>query len=60
MPYKVNEKCRHRIPKACYRVKNWYSYDAALRRRGDLKVLVTPAASQWQAPPTTAIFSDCD
>ena len=41
MPYKVNEKRRHRIPKARYRVQNWREYDAALRRRGDLTVWVT-------------------
>jgi hypothetical protein len=23
MPYKINEECRHRIPKARYRVTNW-------------------------------------
>jgi transposase len=51
MPYKVNEKRRHRIPKARYRVKNWHSYDAALRRRGDLTVWVTPAAMAAWAPP---------
>jgi hypothetical protein len=26
MPYKVNEKHRHRIPKARYRVQNWQDY----------------------------------
>ena len=51
MPYKVNEKRRHRIPKARYRVKNWRSYDAALRRRGDLTVWVTPAAMAAWTPP---------
>jgi hypothetical protein len=51
MPYKVNEKRRHRIPKARYRVKNWHSYDAALRRRGDLTVWVTPAAMAAWTPP---------
>ncbi|EIM26446.1 hypothetical protein MicloDRAFT_00029950 [Microvirga lotononidis] len=44
MPYKVNEKRRHKIPKARYCVQNWRDYDAALRRRGDLTVWVTPAA----------------
>jgi transposase len=44
MPYKANEKHRHKIPKVRYRVKNWRDYDAALRRRGDLTVWVTPAA----------------
>ena len=51
MPYKVNEKRRHRIPKARYRVKNWRSYDAALRRRGGLSVWVTPAAMAAWTPP---------
>jgi hypothetical protein len=51
MPYKVNEKRRHRIPKARYRVQNWRDYDAALRRRGDLTVWVTPAAMAAWTPP---------
>ena len=51
MPYKVNETRRHKIPKARYRVKNWHSYDAALRRRGDLTVWVTPAAMAAWTPP---------
>ena len=51
MPYKVNEKRRHKIPKARYRVKNWRDYDAALRRRGDLTVWVTPAAMAAWTPP---------
>jgi hypothetical protein len=51
MPYKVNEKRRHKIPKARYRVQNWRDYDAALRRRGDLTVWVTPAAMAAWTPP---------
>jgi hypothetical protein len=51
MPYKVNQERRHRIPKARYRVKNWRDYDAALRRRGDLTVWVTPAAMAAWTPP---------
>ena len=51
MPYKVNEKRRHKIPKARYRVQNWREYDAALRRRGDLTVWVTPAAMAAWTPP---------
>jgi hypothetical protein len=50
MPYKANDKRRHKIPKARYRVQNWRAYDAALRRRGDLTVWVTPAAlAAWTA-----------
>ncbi|WP_190242292.1 transposase, partial [Bradyrhizobium algeriense] len=51
MPYKVNEERRHKIPKARYRVQNWRDYDAALRRRGDLTVWVTPAAMAAWTPP---------
>jgi transposase len=51
MPYKVNEKRRHKIQKARYRVQNWREYDAALRRRGDLTVWVTPGAiAAWKPP----------
>ncbi|WP_338105667.1 IS5 family transposase [Microvirga tunisiensis] len=39
------------MPKARYRVKNWRDYDAALRRRGDLTVWVTPAAMAAWTPP---------
>jgi transposase len=51
MPYKINEECRHRIPKARYRVTNWRDYDAAQRRRGDLTVSATPAAMAAWSPP---------
>jgi transposase len=51
MPYKINEPRRHKIPKARYRVENWASYDAALRRRGDLAVWVTPEAIAAWTPP---------
>ncbi|MBO1910166.1 IS5 family transposase [Microvirga sp. 3-52] len=51
MPYKVNEKRRHKIPKARYRVQNWRDYDAALRRRGDLTLWVTPAAMAARTSP---------
>src|SRR5215217_3843117 len=53
MPYKVNQQHRHKIPKARYRVQNWREYDAALRRRGDLTVWVTPAAMASWTPPRT-------
>ncbi|CAO3430072.1 Mobile element protein [Azospirillum endophyticum] len=51
MPYKANENRRHKIPKACYRVENWAAYDAALRRRGDLTIWVTPEAIAAWTPP---------
>jgi len=34
MPYRFNEPCRHKIPRARYRVQNWPEYDRALQRRG--------------------------
>ena len=51
MSYKINQDRRHKIPKARYRVKNWRDYDAALCRRGDLTVWVTPAAMAAWTPP---------
>ena len=54
MPFKANDKHRHKIPRARYRVKNWRDYDAALRRRGDLTVWVTPAALAAWTPPAAA------
>ena len=64
MPYKHNEPCRHRIPKARYRVENWQEYDAALRDRGSLTVWVTPEAiAAWHPaktgrPGRSAHYSD--
>ena len=58
MPFKANDKHRHKIPRARYRVKNWRDYDAALRRRGDLTVWVTPAALAAWTPPRTAAAGD--
>ncbi len=53
MLYKANEPRRHKIPKVRYRVANWAAYDAALRRRGDLTIWVTPEAiAAWTLPPT--------
>jgi hypothetical protein len=51
MPYKLNEKRRHRIPRTRYRATNWRESDAALRQRGDLTVWVTPAAMATWTPP---------
>ncbi|WP_376967668.1 IS5 family transposase (plasmid) [Azospirillum sp. A26] len=53
MPYKANESRRHKIPKARYRVENWAAYDAALRRRGDLTIWVTPEAIATWTPPAS-------
>ncbi len=53
MPYKANEPRRHKIPKARYRVENWSAYDAAMRRRGDLTIWVTPEAFATWTPPAS-------
>jgi transposase len=53
MPYKFNDRRRHKIPKARYRVTNWPEYDAALVRRGSLTVWLTEEALlAWHAPAT--------
>ncbi len=51
MPFKHNASRRLDIPRARYRVTNWPSYEAGLRRRGDLTFRVDGAALVgWQAP----------
>ncbi len=51
MPFKHNAARRHRIPRARYRVMNWRTYEAGLRRRGDLTFWVDETAlGGWQAP----------
>jgi len=52
MLYKANE-ARRKIPKARYRVEHWAAYDAALRRREDLTLWVTPEAIAAWTPPVT-------
>lgn len=51
MPYKANGSRRHKIPKVRYRVENWASYDAALRRRRDLKIWVSSETITVWTPP---------
>ena len=51
MPFKFNASHRHRIPRARYKVTNWPSYEAGLRRRGDLTFWAEEAAlAGWHAP----------
>jgi hypothetical protein len=53
MPYKFNERRRHKIPAARHRVTNWPEYDTALVRRGSLTVWSTEeTVSAWHAPTT--------
>ncbi|MBB3166686.1 hypothetical protein FHS25_007205 [Rhizobium laguerreae] len=51
MPYKHNADRRHHIAKMNFRVTNWPEYEAGLRRRGSLKLWMTPEAlAGWHAP----------
>ena len=40
MPHKFHASRRHEIPKTGYAVKNWPTYEAALRQRGDSRVWI--------------------
>src|SRR5215469_12522536 len=52
MPFKFNATRRHRIPRARYRGRNWPTYEAGLRQRGDLTLWIDEAAlHKWRAPP---------
>ena len=50
MPYKHNEKRRHKIQKSRYKVTNWKEYNDALRKRGDITVWFTEEAIQGWHP----------
>ena len=55
MPFKHNATRRHHIPKARRRITNWPSYEAGLRRRGDVTFWLDEAAlSGWCAPRRTS------
>jgi hypothetical protein len=52
MPNKHNADRRHHFGKMRFKLRNWASYDAGLRRRGSLTLWVTDEAiAKWQAPP---------
>jgi IS5 family transposase len=52
MPNKHNADRRHRFGKMKFKIRNWASYEAGLRRRGSLTLWVTDEAiAKWQAPP---------
>jgi hypothetical protein len=54
MPFKQNAARCHRMPKARYRVGNWPTYEAGLRRRGDLTLwLHETTLAVWRAPRRT-------
>jgi transposase len=54
MPNKHNDARRHHIPKMTFKVTNWATYEAGLRRRGSLTLWVSDAAiAAWRAAPRT-------
>lgn len=53
MPYKHNEKRRHKIEKSRYKVTNWKDYNDSLRKRGDITVWFTEEAIQGWHPEKT-------
>ena len=54
MPFKLNQDCRHHIPRQQRKVTNWPAYDASLRQRGSLTVWFTDEAiAAWRAEPRT-------
>jgi hypothetical protein len=53
MPYKFNEKNRHKIEQARYKITNWRDYNNALRKRGDFTVYFTEEAiDEWHSAKT--------
>jgi len=53
MPYKASEACRHKIPRARYKVINWPDYDRALQQHGSLRICVMPEAlAAWRPSDT--------
>jgi hypothetical protein len=46
MPNKHNDARRHHIPKMEFRVTNWSTYEAGLRRRGSLTLWVSDEANR--------------
>src|SRR3984885_16304039 len=49
MPHKHNADRRHHIPKMSFKVRNWPSYEAGLRRRGSLTLWIEDTAlACWQ------------
>jgi transposase len=49
MPHKHNAGRRHHIPKMSFKVRNWPTYEAGLRRRGSLTLRIEDAALEcWQ------------
>jgi hypothetical protein len=61
MPYKYNEKSRHKIDKSRYKVTNWPEYNNALRKRGDFTVYFTEEAiTEWHPAKTGSAKATID
>ncbi len=61
MPHKHNADRRHHIPKMSFKVQNWPTYEAGLRRRGSLTLWIEDAALDcWQTfgPSGQARYKD--
>jgi transposase len=55
VPFKLNQECRHHIPRQQHKVTNWPAYEAGLRQRGSLTVWFTDeAVAAWTAAPRTS------
>ena len=61
MPHKHNADRRHHIPKMRFKVQNWRTYEAGLRRRGSLTLSIeADALEHWQTmePGGQARYAD--
>ena len=57
MPHKFNHARRHKIEKAKYRLRNRPSYDAVLRRSGDVRLWIfEEATAGWCARPGRWVY----
>ena len=59
MPYKHNDKYRHKFKKATYKVTNWAEYTDALRTRGDITIWFTDEAIRGSAGILTKMTICC-
>ena len=56
MPHKFNADRGDKIPKQKYQIKNWGTYNEALRRRSDLTFWISEEGLKlWEAPRRTVV-----
>jgi hypothetical protein len=54
LPFKLNQDCRHRIPKQKHKTTNSAANDAVLRQRGSFTIWFTDEEIEgWRAAPRT-------